>query len=209
MEINKHLLKTTLDVKASIDDDDDDDFGGKFGQGSQKKPDGKSKTPVLDTYSRDLTKYAEEGKLDPIIGRDKEIERVSQILSRRKKNNPILIGEAGVGKSSIAEGLALRITQRNVSRVLFDKRVVMSDLAAYQIAYSAWTANTGSTMPIPPIEPLVVIEPIEPIEPPLPGPAPIQEYDFYTTVLGVTPIILPDLIENIVRARDLEGKFNT
>lgn len=130
MEINKHLLKTTLDVKASIDDDDDDDFGGKFGQGSQKKPDGKSKTPVLDTYSRDLTKYAEEGKLDAIIGRDKEIERVSQILSRRKKNNPILIGEAGVGKSSIAEGLALRISQRNVSRVLFDKRVVMLDLAS-------------------------------------------------------------------------------
>ncbi len=130
MEINKHLLKTTLDVKASIDDDDDDDFGGKFGQGGQKKPDGKSKTPVLDTYSRDLTKYAEEGKLDAIIGRDKEIERVSQILSRRKKNNPILIGEAGVGKSSIAEGLALRISQRNVSRVLFDKRVVMLDLAS-------------------------------------------------------------------------------
>lgn len=129
MEINKHLLKTTLDVKASIDDDDDDDFG-KFGGGSQKKPDGKSKTPVLDTYSRDLTKYAEEGKLDAIIGRDKEIERVSQILSRRKKNNPILIGEAGVGKSSIAEGLALRISQRNVSRVLFDKRVVMLDLAS-------------------------------------------------------------------------------
>lgn len=130
MEINKHLLKTTLDVKASIDDDDDDDFGGKFGAGGQKKPDGKSKTPVLDTYSRDLTKYAEEGKLDAIIGRDKEIERVSQILSRRKKNNPILIGEAGVGKSSIAEGLALRISQRNVSRVLFDKRVVMLDLAS-------------------------------------------------------------------------------
>lgn len=130
MEINKHLLKTTLDVKSSIDDDDDDDFGGKFGAGGQKKPDGKSKTPVLDTYSRDLTKYAEEGKLDAIIGRDKEIERVSQILSRRKKNNPILIGEAGVGKSSIAEGLALRISQRNVSRVLFDKRVVMLDLAS-------------------------------------------------------------------------------
>ncbi len=129
MEINKHLLKTTLDVKASIDDDDDDDFG-KFGGGSQKKPDGKSKTPVLDTYSRDLTKYAEEGKLDAIIGRDKEIERVSQILSRRKKNNPILIGEAGVGKNSIAECLALRISKRNVSRVLFDKRVVMLDLAS-------------------------------------------------------------------------------
>jgi len=122
-------LKKSINIKASIDDDDDDDSFGKFG-GSQKKPDGKSKTPVLDTYSRDLTKYAEEGKLDSVIGREKEIERVSQILSRRKKNNPILIGEAGVGKSSIAEGLAIRISQRKVSRVLFDKRVVMLDLAA-------------------------------------------------------------------------------
>jgi len=85
---------------------------------------------VLDTYSRDLTKMAEEGKLDPIVGREKEIERVSQILARRKKNNPILIGEPGVGKSSVAEGLALRIIQRKVSRVLFNKRVVMLDLAS-------------------------------------------------------------------------------
>ena len=113
------------DVKASYEDDEDDRFGG-----SAKKAETKSKTPVLDTYSRDLTKMAEEGKLDPIVGREKEIERVSQILSRRKKNNPILIGDPGVGKSSIAEGLALRIVQKKVSRLLFDKRVVMLDLAS-------------------------------------------------------------------------------
>jgi len=114
------------DIKAAIEDDDDD--GPSFS--NSRKPDSKSKTPVLDTYSRDLTKMAEEGKLDAIIGREKEIERVSQILSRRKKNNPILIGEPGVGKSSIAEGLALRIVQRKVSRILFNKRVVMLDLAS-------------------------------------------------------------------------------
>jgi len=90
----------------------------------------KSKTPVLDNFGRDLTKAAEEGKLDPIVGREKEIERVSQILSRRKKNNPVLIGEPGVGKTAIAEGLALRIVQRKVSRVLFNKRVVSLDLAS-------------------------------------------------------------------------------
>ena len=90
----------------------------------------KSKTPVLDNFARDLTKAAEEGKLDPIVGREKEIERVSQILSRRKKNNPVLIGEPGVGKTAIAEGLALRIVQRKVSRVLFNKRVVSLDLAS-------------------------------------------------------------------------------
>ncbi len=95
-----------------------------------RKPDSKSKTPVLDNFGRDLTKSAEDGKLDPIVGREKEIERVSQILSRRKKNNPILIGEPGVGKTAIAEGLALRIVQRKVSRVLFNKRVVMLDLAS-------------------------------------------------------------------------------
>ncbi len=98
---------------------------------TQKKPtDPKSKTPVLDNFGRDLTKMAELGKLDPIVGRDKEIERVSQILSRRKKNNPILIGEPGVGKSAVAEGLALRIVQRKVSRILFNKRVVSLDLAS-------------------------------------------------------------------------------
>ena len=95
-----------------------------------KKKNPKSTTPVLDNFGRDLTKIAEDGKLDPIVGRDKEIERVSQILSRRKKNNPILIGEPGVGKTAIAEGLALRIIQRKVSRVLFNKRVVTLDLAS-------------------------------------------------------------------------------
>ena len=90
----------------------------------------KSKTPVLDNFGRDLTKLAIEDKLDPIVGREKEIERVAQVLSRRKKNNPVLIGEPGVGKSAIAEGLALRITQKKVSRVLHDKRVVTLDLAA-------------------------------------------------------------------------------
>jgi ATP-dependent Clp protease ATP-binding subunit ClpC len=90
----------------------------------------KSRTPVLDNFGRDLTKLAEVGKLDPIVGREKEIERVAQILSRRKKNNPILIGEPGVGKTAIAEGLALRIVQKKVSRVLFGKRVVTLDLAS-------------------------------------------------------------------------------
>ena len=90
----------------------------------------KSKTPVLDNFGRELTEMAEEGKLDPVVGREKEIERVSQILSRRKKNNPLLIGEPGVGKSAIAEGLALRIIQKKVSRILFNKRVVTLDLAS-------------------------------------------------------------------------------
>lgn len=111
------------------DETEESNFGG--GSGAQKKQgDSKSKTPVLDNFGRDLTKMAEDGKLDPVVGREKEIERVSQILSRRKKNNPILIGEPGVGKSSIAEGLALRIVQRKVSRVLFGKRVITLDLAS-------------------------------------------------------------------------------
>jgi len=101
--------------------------GGGSGPGKTSK---KSKTPVLDNFGRDLTAMAEDDKLDPVIGREKEIERVSQILSRRKKNNPLLIGEPGVGKSAIAEGLALRIIQRKVSRILFDKRVVTLDLAS-------------------------------------------------------------------------------
>jgi len=121
-------LKNLPNIKSAIDDDDDDEKSAYNPSG--KKVDAKSKTPVLDTYSRDLTKMAEEGKLDPIVGREKEIERVSQILARRKKNNPILIGEPGVGKSSVAEGLALRIIQRKVSRILFNKRVVMLDLAS-------------------------------------------------------------------------------
>ncbi len=104
-----------------------------FGSGSGRgKAAGnvKSKTPVLDNFGRDITRLAEDGELDPIVGRETEIERVSQILSRRKKNNPILIGEPGVGKTAIVEGLALRIVQRKVSRVLFNKRLVMLDLAA-------------------------------------------------------------------------------
>lgn len=124
---NPHRIENA----ATGDDDDSEEasFGG--GSGAAKKPgDSKSRTPVLDNFGRDLTKMAEEGKLDPVVGREKEIERVSQILSRRKKNNPILIGEPGVGKSSIAEGLALRIVQRKVSRVLFNKRVVTLDLAS-------------------------------------------------------------------------------
>jgi ATP-dependent Clp protease ATP-binding subunit ClpC len=96
----------------------------------QRKGSTKSRTPVLDNFGRDITKLAEEDKLDPIIGRENEIERVSQILSRRKKNNPILIGEPGVGKTAIVEGLALRIIQKKVSRTLFNKRIVMLDLAA-------------------------------------------------------------------------------
>jgi ATP-dependent Clp protease ATP-binding subunit ClpC len=111
--------------------DDDDSPSGSFSSEPPKKiSDSKSKTPVLDNFGRDLTKFAEDDKLDPIVGRDKEIERVSQILSRRKKNNPILIGEPGVGKSAIAEGLALRIVQRKVSRVLFNKRIISLDLAS-------------------------------------------------------------------------------
>ncbi|MBL7993523.1 MAG: ATP-dependent Clp protease ATP-binding subunit, partial [Candidatus Kapabacteria bacterium] len=98
--------------------------------GSKRQPSDRIKTPVLDNFGRDLTKMGVEGKLDPVIGRDKEIERVAQVLSRRKKNNPVLIGEPGVGKTAIAEGLALQIIQKKVSRVLHDKRVVTLDLAA-------------------------------------------------------------------------------
>ncbi len=97
---------------------------GQAGQYNQRK------TTVLDSFGRDLTILAEQGQLDPVVGRDKEIERVSQILSRRKKNNPLLIGEPGVGKSAIAEGLALRIVQKKVARVLYNKRVVTLDLAS-------------------------------------------------------------------------------
>ncbi|MGO2358495.1 MAG: ATP-dependent Clp protease ATP-binding subunit [Mesonia sp.] len=117
------------------DDDttsDDNPKNNPFGSSNPKtgKANKKSKTPVLDNFGRDLTEMADDGKLDPVVGREKEIERVSQILSRRKKNNPLLIGEPGVGKSAIAEGLALRIVQRKVSRILFDKRVVTLDLAS-------------------------------------------------------------------------------
>jgi len=104
--------------------------GGSSSGSSREKKMEKSKTPVLDNFGRDLTQLAEEGRLDPIIGREKEIERVAQVLSRRKKNNPVLIGEPGVGKTAIAEGLATRINERKVSRVLYDKRVIALDLAA-------------------------------------------------------------------------------
>lgn len=130
--MNKHEITgkdlDQLSIKMSIHEDDEDDSDS-F-KNSKKNSDPKSKTPVLDSFSRDITRLAEENKIDPIVGRAKEIERVSQILSRRKKNNPILIGEPGVGKSAIAEGLALRIVQRTVSRVLFNKRIVSLDLAA-------------------------------------------------------------------------------
>jgi ATP-dependent Clp protease ATP-binding subunit ClpC len=121
------------DPRAEYTDENDDDFDEekKYSQSKGKQPAAaKSKTPVLDNFGRDITRMAEMGALDPIVGRENEIERVSQILSRRKKNNPILIGEPGVGKTAIVEGLALRIVQRKVSRVLFDKRVISLDLAA-------------------------------------------------------------------------------
>ena len=111
-------------------DDSFDDDEPKGMDSNKKQNNSKSKTPVLDNFGRDLSKLAEEGKLDPIIGREKEIERVSQILSRRKKNNPILIGEPGVGKTAIAEGLALRILQKKVSRILFNKRIITLDLSS-------------------------------------------------------------------------------
>jgi ATP-dependent Clp protease ATP-binding subunit ClpC len=142
-DIVKEMLEYQTDnPMAQSDTDDPDEEGGRMFSGSgsgsagsgagkgESKSTEKSRTPVLDNFGRDLTKYAEEGKLDPIVGREKEIERVAQILSRRKKNNPILIGEPGVGKTAIAEGLALRIVEKKVSRILFGKRVVTLDLAS-------------------------------------------------------------------------------
>lgn len=138
-DVNYEVVKEMLEYQtenpmASSDTDDPDEDSSKiFGSspsGKEKKGTEKSRTPVLDNFGRDLTKLAEDNKLDPIVGREKEIERVAQILSRRKKNNPILIGEPGVGKTAIAEGLALRIIQKKVSRVLFGKRVVTLDLAS-------------------------------------------------------------------------------
>jgi ATP-dependent Clp protease ATP-binding subunit ClpC len=132
---NELGLVKSNEARSEYTDDNDDEFDEEkkgFQQRSKQSPSSavKSKTPVLDNFGRDITKLAENGSLDPIVGREEEIERVSQILSRRKKNNPILIGEPGVGKTAIVEGLALRIVQRKVSRVLFDKRVVSLDLAA-------------------------------------------------------------------------------
>lgn len=126
--------KQDEDVTNSIfndNDDDDDDIMDEIHKERPKKSSNiKSKTPVLDNFGRDLTKAAEENRLDPIVGRERELERIAQILSRRKKNNPILIGEPGVGKSAIAEGLAIRITQHRVPRTLFNKRVVMLDIGS-------------------------------------------------------------------------------
>ena len=143
-EVNYDSIKEMLEMqsdssstpkaRAEAEDGDEDGsklFGSSSSGGGPNKPGAeKSRTPVLDNFGRDLTKMAEDDKLDPIIGREKEIERVAQILSRRKKNNPILIGEPGVGKTAIAEGLALRIVQKKVSRILFNKRVVTLDLAS-------------------------------------------------------------------------------
>ena len=128
--LNINISSEDKNPYSEEDLNDDDIFGPTSSEPQTKKHSPKSTTPVLDNFGRDLTLYAKEGKLDPIVGRNKEIERVSQILSRRKKNNPILVGEPGVGKSAIAEGLALRIVDRKVSRNLFNKRIIMLDLAA-------------------------------------------------------------------------------
>ena len=138
-QFKEHISETNdnyKDISSSqtFDDEPDEDDNSieqnPFNVKSTTSKPKKSKTPVLDNFGRDLTLFASEGKLDPIIGRHKEIERVSQILSRRKKNNPLLIGEPGVGKSAIAEGLALRIFERKVSRLLYNKRVISLDLAS-------------------------------------------------------------------------------
>ncbi len=140
-DVDYDIFRTELGFVASEqpraefnEEDEFDDDSKKYGAQKPQKPGAanlpKTKTPVLDNFGRDITRLAENGTLDPIVGRENEIERVSQILSRRKKNNPILIGEPGVGKTAIVEGLALRIVQRKVSRILFDKRVVSLDLAA-------------------------------------------------------------------------------
>jgi ATP-dependent Clp protease ATP-binding subunit ClpC len=139
LDVDYQLVRRVVEAgspsaKADFPREEDDEgqtFGGGQGKGqSPSSPKPSSDTPVLDNFGIDLTKAAEEGRLDPVVGREREIERLAQILSRRKKNNPVLIGEPGVGKSAIAEGLALRITKKNVSRVLFNKRVVALDLAS-------------------------------------------------------------------------------
>ncbi|MFW6222607.1 MAG: Clp protease N-terminal domain-containing protein, partial [Bacteroidota bacterium] len=142
MNIDYNILKKELNnrstrAKADMPEDESNEeqtgnFGGGGGKGSmgQDSVKSSSSTPVLDNFGIDLTHAAEEGKLDPIVGREKEIERLAQILTRRKKNNPVLIGDPGVGKSAIVEGLAMRIVKRHVSRILFNKRVVSLDLAS-------------------------------------------------------------------------------
>ncbi len=130
LQERQEVRGTSAEMSAESDPFEDESSRLRGFSSTARKTAAKSTTPVLDNFGRDITKLAEEDKLDPIVGRENEIERVSQILSRRKKNNPILIGEPGVGKTAIVEGLALRIIQRKVSRVLFNKRIVMLDLAA-------------------------------------------------------------------------------
>jgi ATP-dependent Clp protease ATP-binding subunit ClpC len=142
-DVDVQVFRDNFEAKANtafgptshFEDEDEDGYEDNLNpkrttQTPRSRTSFKSKTPVLDSFSRDVTKLAEDDLLDPIVGREEEIERVSQILSRRKKNNPILIGEPGVGKTAIVEGLALRIIQKKVSRILYDKRVVMLDMAA-------------------------------------------------------------------------------
>lgn len=124
------LEKESTDVPMGLFQDDDDDDISYSAETTQRKESSKSQTPVLDSFGRDLTRAAEENRLDPIVGRERELERICQILSRRKKNNPILIGEPGVGKSAIAEGLASRIVEHKVPRALFNKKIYMLDLAS-------------------------------------------------------------------------------
>ena len=142
--INYYMVRTQLldykhdfEAKSDFPEGDEDEPGDEFSRGPSRQQPGpkkgapvKSDTPVLDNFGIDITKLAEDNSLDPIVGREREIERLAQILSRRKKNNPILIGEPGVGKSAIAEGLAIRIVNKTVSRILFDKRVVSLDIAS-------------------------------------------------------------------------------
>ena len=134
--MNLLSIKSDFSNGDFMDDEEDDEFPTENkGEASRptatkQQPKSSSDTPVIDNFGVDMTKAAAEGKLDPVIGREKEIERIAQILSRRKKNNPVLIGEPGVGKSAIVEGLALRIVQKKVSRILFDKRLVMLDMAS-------------------------------------------------------------------------------
>lgn len=127
---NAPRIEPVDELSEDAPEDEMDESGRGFGGNIKKISDSKSKTPVLDNFGRDITRAAEEGRLDPIVGRQKELERIAQILSRRKKNNPILIGEPGVGKSAIAEGLAARIIERKVSRALFGKRIITLDLAS-------------------------------------------------------------------------------
>lgn len=124
------LEKESTDVPMGLFQDDDEDDISYSAETTQRKESSKSQTPVLDSFGRDLTRAAEENRLDPIVGRERELERICQILSRRKKNNPILIGEPGVGKSAIAEGLASRIVEHKVPRALFNKKIYMLDLAS-------------------------------------------------------------------------------